>query len=78
VRQLYDNKHQNDAMDWPIRKEEDYVMRSFWTGNNAWLCEDLHNLGSSAKECRNKRVPIQVPPQDLYKVHWPYIISNDE
>jgi len=42
-----------------MRKEVDYVMRSFYTGNDShyWLCEDLLiNLGASAEECRNERL----------------------
>ena len=34
---MYDNKQQGDAMDESIMKEEDYVMRSFYTGNDIIL-----------------------------------------
>jgi len=40
---------------WPLRKEEDYVMRSFYTGNDV-IIGCASNLGASAEEYRNKRL----------------------
>jgi len=54
MRKLYDNKQQDDTVDWTITME-DYVMRSFWERRYSSLCADFYiNLGSSAED-RNER-----------------------